>query len=67
VIPLDREEGAVAAIALGAVPDVPLWLATAVGVLVAAASIYGWVRIAARILERAAIRVSPQSPSRSAG
>lgn len=59
--------GAVAAIALGAVPDVPLWLATAVGVLVAAASVYGWVRIAARILERAATRVSPRSPSPSAG
>jgi hypothetical protein len=59
--------GAVAAIALGAVPDVPLWLATAVGVLVAAASVYAWVRIAARILERAANRVSPRSPSPSAG
>jgi hypothetical protein len=59
--------GAVAAIALGAVPDVPLWLATAVGVLVAAASVYGWVRIAARILERAATRESPRSPSPSAG
>jgi hypothetical protein len=59
--------GAVAAIALGAVPDVPLWLATAVGVLVAAASVYGWVRIAARILERAATRVSARSPSPSAG
>jgi hypothetical protein len=59
--------GAVAAIALGAVPDVPLWLATAVGVLVAAASVYGWVRIAARILERAATQASPRSPSPSAG
>ena len=59
--------GAVAAIALGAVPDVPLWLATAVGVLVAATSVYGWVRIAARILERAATRVSPRSPSPPAG
>jgi hypothetical protein len=59
--------GAVAAIALGAVPDVPLWLATAVGVLVAAASVYGWVRVAARILERAATWVSPRSPSPSAG
>lgn len=59
--------GAVAAIALGAVPGVPLWLATAVGVLVAAASVYCWLRIAARILERAATQVSPRSPSPSAG
>ncbi len=57
--------GAVAAIALGAVPDVPLWLATVVGVLVAAASVYCWLRIAARILERAATQVSPRSPSPS--
>jgi hypothetical protein len=59
--------GAVAAIALGAVPEIPLWLATAVGVLVAAASVYGWMRVAARILERAATGVSPHSPSPSAG
>ena len=59
--------GAVAAIALGAVPEVPLWLATVVGVLVAAASVFGWVRIAGRILERAATGMSPRSPSPSAG
>lgn len=55
--------GAVAAIALGAIPGVPLWLATVVGVLVAAASVYGWLRIAGRILERAAAEVPPRSPS----
>jgi hypothetical protein len=59
--------GAVAAIALGAAPDVPIWLATAVGVLVAAVSVYVWVRIAARILDRAATRVSPRSPTPSRG
>lgn len=55
--------GAVAAIALGAITGVPLWLATVVGVLVAAASVYGWLRIAGRILERAAAEVPPRSPS----
>lgn len=55
--------GAVAAIALGAITGVPLWLATVVGVLVAAASVYGWLRIAGRILERAAAEVPPHSPS----
>jgi hypothetical protein len=57
--------GAVGAIGLGSVPDVPLWLATAVGVLVAVASVYGWVRIASRILERAATQVPPHYPSPS--
>jgi hypothetical protein len=55
--------GALAALALGAVPDVPLWLATVVGVAVATASILGWVRHASRILESAAIQVTPRSPS----
>jgi hypothetical protein len=59
--------GAVAAIALGTVPDIPLWVVTPVGVFVAVASIYGWLRVAARILERAAREVSPRSPSPSAG
>ena len=58
--------GAVAAIALGTVPDIPLWVVTPVGVLVAVASVYGWLRVAARILERAATGASPRSPSPSA-
>lgn len=57
--------GALAALALGAVPDVPLWLAAAVGVVVAAASIVGWVRHAGRILESAATQVTPLSPTPS--
>jgi hypothetical protein len=55
--------GAVAALALGAVPDVPLWLATAVGVAVAVASIVGWVRRAGRILDAAARQVTPRCPT----
>jgi hypothetical protein len=57
--------GALAALALGTVPDVTLWLATVVGVVVAAASIVGWVRHAGRILESAASQVTPRSPSPS--
>jgi hypothetical protein len=57
--------GALAALALGAVPDVPLWLATVVGVVVAAASIVGWVRHAGRILESAASQVTARFPSPS--
>jgi hypothetical protein len=55
--------GAVAALALGAIPDVPLWLATVVGVVVAAGSIFGWLRHASRILETAAQLVTPHYPS----
>lgn len=54
--------GAVPALALGAL-DMSLWLATVAGVVVGAVSILGWVRHAGRILESAAIRVTPQSPS----
>jgi hypothetical protein len=57
--------GAVAALALGAIPDVPFWLATVVGVIVAAASIVGWVRRAGRILDAAARQVTPRSPTPS--
>jgi hypothetical protein len=55
--------GALVALALGAVPDVPLWLAAAVGVVVAAASIVGWVRRGGRVLEAAASRDTPRFPS----
>jgi hypothetical protein len=55
--------GAVAALALGAVPDVPLWLAMVVGVTVAAVSIVGWGRRAGRILEAAAREVTPLFPT----
>jgi hypothetical protein len=58
--------GAVAGLALGALPGVDLWLATPVGVLVAAASIFGWLRHARGILETAASQVTPRSPSPSA-
>jgi hypothetical protein len=58
--------GAVAALALGAIPDVALWLATVVGVIVAMASIVGWVRRAGRILDAAARQVTPRSPTPSA-
>jgi hypothetical protein len=46
--------GAVAGLALSAIPDVPLWMATLVGVIAAAASILGWVRRAGPILDAAA-------------
>jgi hypothetical protein len=59
--------GAVAALALGAVPDVPLWLAATVGVLVAAASIAGWLRHAAGILRSAATYDTPLFPSPPTG
>jgi hypothetical protein len=57
--------GAVAALALGAIPEVPLWLATVAGVIVAAVSIVGWVRRAGRILDAAAHQVTPFLPSPS--
>jgi hypothetical protein len=57
--------GAVAALALGAIPDFPFWLATVVGVIVAAASIVGWVRRAGRILDAAARQVTSRSPTPS--
>jgi hypothetical protein len=57
--------GAVAALALGALLDVPLWLATVVGVIVAAASVFGWVRRAGHILDAAARQVTPRSPTPS--
>ena len=55
--------GALVALALGTFPDVPLWLATLAGVVVGAVSILGWVRHAGRILESAAIQITPRSPS----
>jgi hypothetical protein len=56
--------GAVAALALGAIPDLlPLWLATVVGVIVTAVSIVGWVRRAGSILDAAARQVTPRFPS----
>jgi hypothetical protein len=57
--------GAVVALALGAIPDLPIWLATVVGVIVAAASIVGWLRRAGRILDAAAREVTPRSPTPS--
>ena len=48
-----------------AVPDLPLWLATVVGVIVAAASIVGWLRRADRILDTAAREATPRFPSPS--
>jgi len=57
--------GAVAALALSAIPDVPLWLATVIGVIAAAASIFGWVRHAGHILDAAARQVTPRSPTPS--
>jgi hypothetical protein len=57
--------GAVVALALSAIPDLPLWLATVGGMIVAAASIVGWVRRAGRILDVAARQVSPRFPSPS--
>jgi hypothetical protein len=59
--------GAVAAIALGAVPDVPLWPAATLGVLVGAASIAAWLRHAAGILRSAATHETPRFPSRPPG
>jgi hypothetical protein len=57
----------VAALALGAIPDVPLWLAAVVGVIAATASIFGWLRRAGHILDTAARQVTPLSPTPSAG
>ena len=59
--------GATAGLALGAFPGVELWLATALGILVAAASIAYWLRRAARILAAAASQVSPRFPSAPTG
>jgi hypothetical protein len=55
--------GGVAALAVSAVSGVGLWLATMVGVLVAAGSIAGWVAYAARLLRSAATQASPRIPS----
>jgi hypothetical protein len=55
--------GAVAGLALSAIPDVPLWMATLVGVIAAAASILGWVRRAGPILDAAARQETPRSPT----
>ena len=55
--------GAAAAIALAAIPDVPLWVATVAGVIVAGASIVGWIRHAGHILDAAARQVTPRSPT----
>lgn len=49
--------GAIAALAIG-LPGAPVWLAAAVGVFVAAGSVFGWLRFAARLLERAAVDVA---------
>jgi hypothetical protein len=59
--------GAVAALALGAIPDVPLWLAATVGVLVGAASVAGWLRHAAGMLRSAATHDPPLFPSPPTG
>jgi hypothetical protein len=59
--------GATAGLALGAFPGVELWLATTLGVLVAAASIAYWLRRAARMLAAAASQVSPRLPSAPTG
>ena len=55
--------GTLAALALGAFPEVPLWLATVVGVVVASGSILGCVRHGGRILEAAASHFTPRSQS----
>jgi hypothetical protein len=55
--------GAGAALALGAIPDVPLWLAATVGVLAAIGSIAVWLRHAAGILRSAARHDTPRFPS----
>jgi hypothetical protein len=57
--------GAVAALTVGAVFEVPLWLATVAGVIVAVASIAGWVWRADHILGDAARQVTPRSPTPS--
>lgn len=49
--------GAVVALAIG-LPGAPIWLAAAVGVLVAAGSVLGWLRFAARLLGRTAVDVA---------
>jgi hypothetical protein len=55
--------GAVVGIVLSAVFDGRIWLSASVGVLVAAASVFGWVLHAARILGAAAREVAPRYPS----
>jgi hypothetical protein len=56
---------AVAALPVGAVFEVPLWLATVAGVIVAVASIVGRVWRADHILGDAARQVTPRSPTPS--
>jgi len=55
--------GAVVGIVLSAVFDGRIWLSASVGVLVAAASVFGWLWHAARILAGAASDVTPHYPS----
>ena len=57
--------GAVAGIALSAAFDIHIWWSASVGVLVAAASVFGWVRRASRILAAAASDITPLYPSPS--
>jgi hypothetical protein len=55
--------GTAVAIALGALADASLGLATAVGVVVAIASTVGWIRYALRLLAVGAAEVEPLFPS----
>lgn len=55
--------GAAIAIALGALADVSLGLATAAGAVTAIASIVGWIRYALRLLAAGAADVEPLYPS----
>ncbi|WP_109509326.1 hypothetical protein [Nocardioides speluncae] len=49
--------GAIVALAIG-LAGAPIWVAAAVGVLVAASSVFGWLRFAARLLDRTAAGVA---------
>ena len=55
--------GAVVGIVVNGLVDGRIWLSASVGVLVAAASVFGWLRHAARILRAAAGDITPRSPT----
>ena len=58
--------GSAVAIALGALADVSLGLATAAGAIAAIGSIVGWIRYALRLLAASAAEVRPLFPSPAA-
>jgi len=55
--------GAAVAVALGAIADVSLGIAAAVGGVAALVSVVGWIRYADRLLDARAVETKPLLPS----